>query len=245
MEHSVVFWLITITGVLITGISKSGFAGGIGVVTVPLLSLVMSPIQAAAIMLPLLIVMDIFSVRAWWGHQVKRYLQLLIPAAAVGILVGFLLFEYLNENMLKLQLGILSLIFALWGLLKRIEHFTFTSDWSGRIFGAIAGFTSFVAHAGGPPVNIYFIPQKLPREQFLATAVVFYAAINLVKLLPYALLGQLNFTNLGIGLMLVPFAWVGVKLGLVIHKYLNDKLFYKLILIMLLVIGLKLIADAI
>mgnify|MGYP001388580597 CR=1 FL=1 len=98
MEQSVVFWLVAIAGVVLTGISKSGFAGGIGIATVPILSLVMSPVQAAAIMLPLLILMDGFSLKAWWGQQSNHYLGLLIPPAIAGIVAGYLLFEYLNER---------------------------------------------------------------------------------------------------------------------------------------------------
>lgn len=245
METSILFWVIAIIGVILTGISKSGFAGGIGVIAVPLLSLVISPIKAAAIMLPLLLVMDFFSVKAWWGKQLGSYLKLLIPPSLLGIFVGYLLFDVMNEEMLKLQLGLLSLLFSVWGLTKGLDKLAFRSNFAGRIFGGIAGFTSFVAHAGGPPLNVYLIPQKLPREQFLATAVIFYATINVVKLIPYAALDQLNIGNLTTALVLVPFAWIGVRLGLVIQKHLSDALFYKVILWMLLIIGLKLVFDSI
>lgn len=245
MEHSVAFWLVAIAGVVLTGISKSGFAGGIGIATVPILSLVMSPIQAAAIMLPLLILMDAFSVKAWWGQQNNHYLKLLIPSAVAGIVVGYLLFEYLNEHMLKLVLGVMSLWFALWGLSNGMQRVTFGSRLAGRVFGAIAGLTSFVAHAGGPPVNIYLLAKKLPKAQFLATAVIFFAVINVIKLIPYTLLNQFNSDNLLIAALLMPFGWVGVRLGLVIQRNINDRLFYRIILLLLLAIGTKLIFDAI
>ena len=244
MEQSVVFWLVAIAGVVLTGISKSGFAGGIGIATVPILSLVMSPVQAAAIMLPLLILMDGFSLKAWWGQQSNHYLGLLIPPAIAGIVAGYLLFEYLNEEMLKLVLGVMSLLFALWGLGNGMQLVTFGSRLAGRLFGAIAGLTSFVAHAGGPPVNIYLLAKKLPKAQFLATAVIFFAVINVVKLVPYAMLNQFNTDNLLIAALLMPFGWVGVRLGLVIQRKLNDKVFYRIILVLLLAIGIKLIADA-
>jgi len=244
MEQSVVFWLVAIAGVVLTGISKSGFAGGIGIATVPILSLVMSPVQAAAIMLPLLILMDGFSLKAWWGQQSNHYLGLLIPPAIAGIVAGYLLFEYLNEEMLKLVLGVMSLLFALWGLGNGMQLVTFGSRLAGRLFGAIAGLTSFVAHAGGPPVNIYLLAKKLPKAQFLATAVIFFAVINVVKLVPYAMLNQFNTDNLLIAALLMPFGWVGVRLGLVIQRNLNDKVFYRIILVLLLAIGIKLIADA-
>lgn len=237
------FWALASVGVLITGISKSGFAGGIGVITVPLLALQVGPIRAAAIMLPLLIVMDVLSVRAWWGKQLNSHLKVLLPAAVVGIFLGYLLFDYLNDEILRVVLGVLSIMFALWGLLKGAKLGRFNSPTVGRICGAISGFTSFLAHAGGPPLNFYLIPQKLPREQFLGTAVVFLASINLVKLLPYTVLGQINTDNFMIGLILAPAAWLGVKLGLKIQHHLNDELFYKIILVMLVIIGAKLIFD--
>lgn len=243
MEYPLSFWLLAIIGVLITGISKSGFAGGIGVIAVPLLSLSVSPMQAAAIMLPLLLIMDYFSMRIWWGKQDAVILKLLIPPALLGIVVGYLLFDHLNETSLKLQLGILSLVFAIWGLTKGIKLRIFKTNTAGRFFASIAGFTSFIAHAGGPPFNAYMIPLKLPKEAYLATSVIFFGIINLVKVLPYAMLNQLSFSNLQVAILLIPIAWIGVKLGVIIQKYLNDDLFYKIILWMLMGIGIKLIVG--
>lgn len=237
------FWLLAIVAVTINGISKSGFAGGIGVVSVPLMALVIDPAQAAAILLPLLIVMDYLSIKAWWGKQKNDLLKLLVPAAIAGIGAGYLLYDVLNAHLLKTMLGVVSLFFAGWGLFKGANISSHAPSWVGRICGMIAGFTSFIAHAGGPPVNFYLIPKRLPREQFLATAVVFFTIINLVKLIPYAVLGQINVENLSVAAVLAPFAWLGVKLGLLIQNKLNDELFYRLILCMLLLIGTKLIWD--
>lgn len=239
------FWLLAAFGVLLTGISKSGFAGGVGVITVPLMSIYIGPIQAAAIMLPLLILMDVFSVRAWWRNKRNDLLQHMLPGAVLGIFIGYLLFDYLNDDILRVLLGLLSISFALWGLLKGAQLVRFTSPRVGQVAGTVAGFTSFLAHAGGPPMNFYLIPLKLPREQFLGTAVVFLAAVNFVKLFAYSALGQINTENLTLGLVLAPVAWVGIRLGLIIQKRLNDQLFYRIILIMLLIVGSKLILDVI
>ena len=107
----------------------------------------------------------------------------------------------------------------------------------------MAGLTSFIAHAGGPPLNFYLIPMQLPRQQFLGTAVVFFAAVNFVKLLPYSLLGQINVDNLQVGLVLIPVAWIGIRLGLVIQRRLNDRVFYRIILTVLGIVGIKLVFD--
>ena len=244
-SFSLSFWLLAGLGVLITGISKSGFAGGVGVISVPLMSLYIGPVQAAAIMLPLLILMDFFSVRAWWRSKRLDLLKIMLPGAVLGIFTGYLLFDYLNDDILRLLLGILSICFGLWGLLNGSKLGQGGSPVVGVISSTIAGFTSFIAHAGGPPMNFYLIPMKLPREQFLGTAVVFLAIVNLVKLVAYGALGQINTDNLLVGLVLAPVAWIGIRLGLIIHKMLDDQLFYRIILIMLLVVGVKLIADGI
>jgi uncharacterized protein len=238
------FWALAIVGVFITGVSKSGFAGGIGVITVPLLTLEIGAIRAAALMLPLLLLMDFFSVRAWWGKQLNDHLKHLLPASMIGIFIGYLLFDYLDDHILAFVLGVFSVLFSLYGLMKGSRFKHTISPRVGRISGLVAGFTSFLAHAGGPPLNYYLIPLKLPRAQYLATAVMFFASINVVKLLPYAMLGQINIENLFIALLLAPVAWIGVRVGLLIQSKLNDEIFYKSILVMLFIIGIKLIVDS-
>jgi uncharacterized protein len=239
-----VFWVLAIIGTLLTGISKSGFAGGIGVISVPLLATQIGPIRAAALMLPLLLLMDFFSVKAWWGKQLNEHLKHLLPASMVGIFIGYLLFDYLDDRILTFLLGVFSVVFSVHGLMKGARFKPHRSTrWVGRISGMVAGFTSFLAHAGGPPLNYYLIPLKLPRAQYLGTAVVFFASINVAKLLPYSLLGQVNFENLLIGLILAPVAWIGIRAGLVIQHKLNDVVFYKSILVMLFLVGVKLIVD--
>jgi uncharacterized membrane protein YfcA len=243
MLDNYLFWLIAIPAVMITGISKSGFAGGIGIIAVPMLALLVDPLRAAAVMLPLLIFMDVLSLRYWWAKQRNDILALLVPAAILGIGLGYLLYDVLNPQLIKLMLGGMSIVFALWGLIKGLNLAVSRKPWIGRIAGFIAGLTSFVAHAGGPPVNFYLLPMKLSKEDFLATAVYFFAAINFIKLLPYAMLGQLNTDNLIVALALAPFAWLGVKLGLIIQRKISTELFVNLMFVLLLVIGIKLSFD--
>ncbi len=235
---------LVIVAVLITGISKSGFAGGIGVVAVPLISLKASPTFAVAVMLPLLIVMDVFSLRAWRRHCVNSLFWLMFPPAILGIAIGYLTYGLFNENVLKVLLGIFSILFGLWGLFKP-PHDRVVSGWVGRLSAGAAGFTSFIAHAGGPPLNFYLLQCRLSKEQFLGTAVVFLAAINLVKLIPYSLLGLLNVESLTLAVFMIPVAWLGVRLGLIIQKRLNGDLFFRIILTLLIVLGVRLIVDGI
>ena len=236
------FIVLMIVAVLITGISKSGFAGGVGVVAVPLISLKASPTFAVAVMLPLLIVMDVFSLRAWWRHRVGSLLWLMFPPAVLGVAVGYLTYGLFDDNLLKVLLGIFSILFGLWGLLKPFRG-RVMPGWIGGLCGGIAGFTSFIAHAGGPPLNFYLLQCRLSKEQFLGTAVVFLAATNLVKLVPYGLLGLLSVENLTVALLMIPVAWLGVRLGLVIQKRLSGELFFRIILTLLILLGIRLIID--
>ncbi|MGP9801556.1 sulfite exporter TauE/SafE family protein [Rheinheimera sp. NSM] len=236
--------LIIAVAVVLTGISKSGFAGAIGGITVPLMSQVLSPAQAAALLLPILIIADVLSLRQWWGQHSMHHLKLLLPAALLGIVLGYISFGWLDEAGLRLLLGIITLLFALNMLLKLVNQSRLTSPWAGRVLGALSGFTSFVAHAGGPPLNMYLLPQHLAKSQYLATAVVFFAVVNLLKLPPYLLLGQLNTTLFGYALLSLPLVWLGVKLGIVLQHKFSEKAFYHLISISMLLLGLRLIYQA-
>ncbi|RAR60410.1 hypothetical protein BCL93_107214 [Onishia taeanensis] len=236
------FIALMVVAVLITGISKSGFAGGVGVVAVPLISLKASPAYAVAVMLPLLIVMDVFSLRAWWRYRVGSLLWLMFPPAVLGVAIGYLTYGLFDDDLLKVLLGVFSILFGLWGLFKPFRGRVMPS-WIGGLCGGIAGFTSFIAHAGGPPLNFYLLQSRLSKEAFLGTAVVFLAAANLVKLVPYSLLGFLNVENLTLALLMIPVAWLGVRLGLVIQKRLSGELFFRIILTLLILLGIRLIVD--
>lgn len=248
MDMGLGFWVMAVFAVVITGIGKSGFAGGVGIVAVPMLAVYVSPVQAAAIMLPLLIMMDLFSVRAWWGKQRNDLLKRLLPGAMLGIFIGYLLFGFLDDTAIKLGLGVMSIAFAFWSLLTpkgNVEtRKTVPAIWA-QIAGTVGGFTSFIAHAGGPPLNIYLLSLNISRSEFLATTVMAISAINLVKLIPYGLLGQFNLVNLKLALMLAPLTWIGVKLGLWIQSRISDQVFYRTMYGLLGVLGSKLIYDSI
>lgn len=230
-------------GVLITGISKSGFAGGVGVIAVPLISLRTSPAHAAALMLPLLLLMDALSVRAWWGRQLGSHLRMLLPPAILGILAGYFAFGNLSDEVIKIGLGGLSIMFGIWGLVKgAVKQLAFPPA-VGMICGGIAGFTSFIAHAGGPPMSFYLINQKLIKEQFLATAVVFLAAVNFVKVVPYTLLGLFSVADMLPSLMMIPVAWLGVKLGVIVQQKINERYFFCVTFILLIFLGFRLITS--
>ena len=241
---SLAFILVTILALLIVGISKSGFGGGLGVVAVPMMSIFMPPAQAAALLLPILCVMDLFAVWHYRRMWDARNLRILLPAAMVGLLVGALTFRYLSEDHVRVLIGVIAVTFAA-NFFRPSHRITRTEAnvVRGSFWGLISGFTSFGVHAGGPPASVYLLPQRLDKSVFVGTTVVFFTIVNFVKLVPYGLLGQLNGDNLLTSLLFSPLAPLGIWLGVVLHKRLNEQLFYTICYAFLFLTGLKLLYD--
>ncbi len=240
------FYLVSIPAVMLYGIAKGGFGGAIAVLSVPLMSLVMPPTQAAAILLPILVVMDGFAVWTYWGHYDGRALQLLLPGAVCGVIIGYFTAGLMSEGFMRLLIGVMSVAFAVQQLVQFRSHATPQHNAvSASIYGTIAGFTSFNIHAGGPPVTMYLMPKRLDPLLFAGTTAFFFAVVNLVKLVPYAMLGQFNTDNLLYSLALVPLAPLGVKLGHSLVKRSSPGFYYKLIAVFLLVVGGKLLYEGI
>lgn len=241
------FYMVAIPAVLIVGIGKGGFAGGLGILAVPMLALVSSPIQAAGIMLPILCVMDLTGVRAWLRRWDRALMVRLLPPAVLGILVGALTFRYVSEAFLEVLIGGMALLFSLryWlgGRLRMAPSLPDTPAcwlWSG-----LAGYTSFVAHAGGPPLMIYLLPKNMDKSIFVGTVTIYFAVVNYVKLVPYGILGQLSAENLGTSLLLAPVAVIGVKLGVWMHDRVDAVLFNRLMYLFLFFTGAKLLWDGV
>ncbi len=245
--HDPLFYVLACLAIIIVGISKSGFGGGLGVLGVPLMSLVIPPPQAAAILLPLLCVMDFFAIRHYWKQWDKRNLLILLPAATVGVLLGTQCFAYFSVAHLRLLVGGIGIYVVINYLLKKEK--TAPSEKLAiphRIFWAtLDGFTSFSAHAGGPGMLRVLLPQRLSKTAFVGTTVFLFGTINVIKLVPYALLGQFTTQNLGTSLVLAPVAPIGIWLGVRLHHVIDEKLFYRLCYAFLVIVGLKLIYDGV
>ncbi len=238
------FYLVSIPAVMLYGIAKGGFGGAVAVLSVPLMALVMPPTQAAAILLPILCVMDALAVRTYWGHYDRRAIRLLLPGAVFGAMLGYLSVEFMSEGLIRLMVGTISVLFALQqitGFRARAtaEH----QPVAASIFGTIAGFTSFSIHAGGPPFTMYLMPKRIDPLLFAGTAAVFFAVVNALKVIPYAMLGQFTADNLLYSLVLVPLAPLGVKLGHSLTKRSSPRFYYKVISVFLLVVGVKLLWE--
>jgi uncharacterized protein len=240
------FYLVAVPAVLLYGIAKGGFGGAISIISVPMMALMMAPTQAAAILLPILVVMDALVVKAYWGVFDRRALNLLLPGALVGIGIGYLSVEAMNEHYMRILIGVLSLVFGLQSLLG-LKSFANKDHHpaSGSLFGALAGFTSFSIHAGGPPLTMYLMPKQLSPLLFAGTAGIFFAVINVVKLVPYYALGQFTTDNLLYSLVLVPLAPLGVKLGHYLVRRSAPSFFYSVTSFCLVLVGAKLLWDGI
>jgi len=243
------FYAAAVPAVLLYGISKGGFGGGLGVIAVPLMALVISPVKAAAILLPVLCVMDIVALWKFRGKWLWPELRILLPASLIGIFIGTLLFEYMNASVVRLIVGVVALTFTVhYWISKRRSGKQALADFPqsyGIVSGTVAGFTSFVAHSGGPPINMYLLRRPLDRTDFAATTVVFFAVANYVKLVPYAWLGQLDTANLKTAAALVVLAPIGVLIGTWLHQRVTDRFFFAFVYFLLFIVGLKLVYDGV
>lgn len=238
------FYAIAVPAVLLMGLAKSGFLGGFGSLAVPLMALTVPVPQAAAIMLPLLFVMDVVGLQQMWRARDAALLRLLVPAGLIGTVVGTVLFGLLSAKTVAAVVGALTLLF----LAQRLV-FPPRPDASppprplGFVLGIASGFTSFVAHAGSPPISAYVLPLKLPPIRFAATMAVFFATVNLSKWLPYAWLGLIDMINMSTSLLLMPLAPVGVWLGVWATRRIASTWFYRLAYTGMFLTGAKLLWD--
>lgn len=240
------FYVAASVAVLIAGIAKGGLGGGIAVVGVPLMAMVVSPGQAAAVLLPILMVMDALALRAYWGAWDVGNLRVLLPAALVGTALGFFTFGFLSDDGLRVLVAVVALTYGIRHFAQRGPNGERAPrSAAGFVWGALAGFTSFSVHAGGPPLQAYLLPQRMHRTTFQATSVVFFFVVNWSKVVPYAWLGQWTPDNLLTSLVLLPLAPLGIQIGRRIHLRVNDELFFRVVHASLLVIGLKLVYDVV
>ncbi len=243
------FYLAAVPAVLLYGIAKGGFAGGFGIVAVPMMALVVSPVQAAAILLPILCVMDLVTLWAYRGKWVWSELKLLVPASLIGIAVGTMLFSQMSPAIIRLLLGTIAIVFTAHYWIQRIRAKSAPQENFGRGVGIVAaatsGFTSFIAHAGGPPLGMYLLRRGLNRTAFVATTAVFFTVANYVKLVPYTWLGQFDSSNLMTSLVLSPLAPIGIGTGVWLHNRVTDRVFFRIAYASLFFVGIKLMWDGV
>ncbi|HSH90390.1 MAG TPA: sulfite exporter TauE/SafE family protein [Ramlibacter sp.] len=239
------FYAVAIPAVLLLGISKSGFGAAFGSLAVPMMALAITVPAAAAMLMPVLLVMDLMGMAALRKHFDRKLIRFMVPLGLLGTVVGTLLFKLLDARLVAGIVGIFTLVF----LAQRVA-FPPKPDsppppkWVGALLTVTSGFTSFVAHAGGPPISAYIIPMRLPPLVFTATLSVFFFTLNLSKWVPYAWLGLLDQRNMATSMVLLPFAPVGVFIGVRLAHLIKPLLFYRLVYLGMLLTGCKLVWDA-
>ena len=227
------------------GLSKGGVPGPIAMLAVPVMSFAMSPLQAAGILLPLLIIMDFSAIYLYWKKWINSILKIVIPASIIGILFGTLTFEFTNEDQIRIMVGVISIIFVLVSFIQKNNYLLKPTKLKGYFWSSVAGYTSFLIHAGNPPINFYMLPLKLDKISFIGTMTLAFMVINLVKLVPYYFVGLLAPSNLMISLYLLPLAFISVLLGYFLQKRIPEKLFFNIVYVLLFLSGCKLIYDGI
>lgn len=247
LTYDLAFFAFGVTAALIAGISKAGFGSGASFVGAMLLLMILPPGAALGVMLPLLMVIDAASMRPYWRRWNAADARRLILAGAPGVLLGAVFWSVANADVIKLLIGAIAILFVAWqGLLGlgrvRLGGSGFP-DWSVWPLGAAAGFTSFIAHAGGPWTAIYLLSRRPRKTEYQATTVIVFAAINVMKLVPFIGLGLISADAAWGALLLTPAALLGTWIGVVLHAAIPERPFFLLTYGLLLATGLKLLLD--
>lgn len=241
------FYAAAVPAVVLVGLSKGGFGGAVGFVGVPLMALTISPVQAAAILLPILCVMDLVSLWSWRGVYDRSLLWQMMPGAVIGIGAGWLTASMVTQDMVRLIVGSVALVFVLRWIYQQIRHGSQHKEKPNRIaagfWGTVAGFTSFVAHVGGPPFQVYTLPLRLDPKVLSGTSAIFFAVTNYLKLIPYFMLGQFDASNITASLVLMPIAPLATIAGAWLVRRMRPEVFYPFTYATVALIAVKLVWD--
>ncbi len=241
------FLTIAAAAAVFAGISKGGFGSGAAFAAAAILALVIEPSAALGIMLPLLMLIDVATLRPYWGRWSWADARILVLAGVPGVLLGALFYRWADADTLKLLIGAIAVLFVLWQLVGRglvaARVAQSAGLWRGALAGVAVGFTSFVSHAGGPPAAVYLLSRRLTKTEYQATSVLVFWLINLAKVVPYGFMGIFTLETLKLDLLLAPFALLGAWLGVKAHFLISERAFFALTYVLLMVTGSKLIWD--
>jgi uncharacterized membrane protein YfcA len=242
------FYALAIPAVVALGLSKGGFAG-VGQMATPLLALVMPPLEAAAIFLPIMIVQDWTAVWVYRKDWDGRILAIMIPGALIGIAGAGWLAAYISDAAVRVFIGVTSIVFvgySVYGMMRQARKPTRDGTVAGGVFwGALSGFTSTICQAGGPPYQMYVLAQKLAKMRYVGTTAIFFAVMNAVKVAPYLALGQFSGKGFGTSLALLPLALLTNQLGFWLVRRTPQALFYKITLGIMLAISIELAREGV
>ncbi len=237
------FYFTASLGIILFGISKGGFAGPASILAIPIMSLSMSPLTAAGILLPILLIMDFLAIYFYWKKWEIKNIKIIIPPALIGIIIGGITFKMTSADSIRILVGIICLLFISFSIFEKNNFIFNPTKNKGRFWSLISGYTSCIIHAGGQPLSFYLLPQKLNKTIYVGTMTLAFLVVNLVKLIPYYFLNLLIMPNLKISLLLSPLAPLSIYLGYYLHKKFNEDSFYFIIYFFLAISGVKLIYD--
>jgi uncharacterized membrane protein YfcA len=247
MINDPIFFAFAIPAVLMSGISKGGFGSSAAFASVPVLAVVLDPISAVALMLPLLLVMDFWNLRSYWRQWDNQATRVMICGGTVGTGVGVFVFANVDADLLRLAIGLIALWFVATSILRRLGVLAQRATPMGWVLGlfwsVVAGLTSFISHAGGPPASIYLLSRGLGKTTFQATTVLVFTVLNILKLPGYFGLGIITKETLTVDILLAPVAVLGAFIGVKLHHRVPEGPFFILIYIALTFTGSKLIYD--
>lgn len=241
------FWLLAVIATLLFGMSKAGFGGAAGSLGVPLMALAVPAPFAAAVMLPILLAIDLIGLVVFRGKADTANLRIILPGAMLGVALGWLTFSHVDARWIKLLIGIEAIAFALDRFRAArnaaIAVPSAPTFLPGIFWSGVAGFTSFISHAGGPPIMQYLMPQNMDKMRLVGTTVIFFTAVNFAKLGPYAQLGLVDLSNLAVSLLLAPAIPVGYFVGYRLLQAVDMRGFNLVTAWTLLAAGTKLVFD--
>ncbi|GLO71734.1 UPF0721 transmembrane protein [Phaeobacter inhibens] len=246
-EITVMFFLIAVLAITFAGVSKAGFGSGAAFASSSILALIVEPGVALAFMLPLLMLIDAVSLRPYWGRWRLRESLLLILGGLPGVALGAAFYKSVDADAMRVLIGVISVAFVAWQLSGRLRVRLVKSrekaDVTGVVAGVVAGFTSFVSHAGGPPAAVYLLGRSMSKTEYQASTVLVFGILNAAKFVPYAMLGMVTPASLTLDLMLAPFALLGAWIGVRLHHRVSEPVFFGLTYVLLVTTGTKLIWD--
>lgn len=231
--------------IFLIGLAKGGLGGTLGVLATPLMSLVMPADQVIGLLLPILMTADVFAVASHWQRWDRRLILLLIPGSVIGMLLGSFFIASISPETLRRGIGVIVLIFVLYRLFERqiLAFMQYKSrNWYGFVAGAVAGFSSTLAHTGGPPIAIYLLMENVQPRVFVATSALFFAIVNWIKVPSYFYIGLFDFNLLGQVLWLLPLLPLSVWMGKWVSVRINKTTFDRIIVVILALTAVFLLA---
>jgi uncharacterized protein len=238
-----VFYAVAIPAVIFLGLAKGGFSG-VATGATPLLALYLPPLEAAALLLPIVLCQDAISVRAYWREWSSWNLKILLPGAILGLALGYLFAAHFSDDVIRILIGLTALIFVVAVWLRPANP----KPAQGRVvtglfWGTVSGFLSFASQGGGPPFQVFTLPQQLSKMTFVGTTAIFFAALNVIKIVPYAMLAQFTVKNVSTSLVLLPLAVFANFVGIWMIRVVPTAQFFHITYILLFVLGLVLFCQ--